>query len=236
MLDVIGAGATATSTTDWHAVWQKSPEATATAHEIQKIHKEGQSRLAVETKQHTEYSTSWIHQTSVVVRRGAAAIWRNPVYVAARLAANTFGPLFLGLTFWNSPSTEQGVQNQLFSIFVLLILSVPASQQVQIPFIANRTVFEIRERPSKMYSWSVWVTAQILVELPWSVLGGIPMFFCWYWTVGFPTERAGFTFLVVTVVMQCYAMTIGQAAAAVAPTAEIAALVFISMFSLALML
>jgi len=48
-----------------------------------------------------------------------------------------------------------------------------------------------------MYGWSVWVTARILVELPWSVLSGMPMFSCWYWTVGFPTERAGFTFIVV---------------------------------------
>lgn len=236
MLDVIGAGATATSTIDWHAVWQKSPEATATAYEIQEIHKEGRNRPAVETKQHTEYSTSWVHQTSVVVRRGLAAIWRDPVYVTARLAANTIGPLFLGFTFWKTPSTEQGVQNKLFSIFVVLILTVPASQQVQTPFIADRTTYEIRERPSKMYSWSVWVTARILVELPWSVLSGMPMFFCWYWTVGFPTERAGFTFLVVTILMPLYAMTVGLGTAAVAPTAEIAALVFISMFSLALML
>ena len=236
MLDVIGAGATAVSTIDWHAVWQKSPEAIATADEIQQIHKEGRSRPAVETKQHTEYSTSWIHQTTAVVRRGAAAIWRDPVYVTARVAGNIAGPIFLGFTFWKSPSTEQGVQNKLFSIFVVLILTVPASQQVQIPFIANRMIYEIRERPSKMYSWSAWVTARILVELPLNVLSGLPVFFCWYWTVGFPTERAGFTFLVVTILMPFYSMTVGQATAAMAPTAEIAALLFVTLFSLALML
>jgi len=62
------------------------------------------------------------------------------------------------------------------------------------------------------------------------------MFFCWYWTVGSPNERTGFTFLMVTVLMPLYAMTIGLGAATMALTAGIAVLVFVSMFSLTLML
>jgi len=236
MLDVIGAGAAATSTIDWHGVWEKSPEATATAREIQRVHNEGRSRPAVETKLHTEYSTTWAHQTFIVARRSAAAIWRDPTYVTAKLTLNIAAGLFIGFTFWKSPSTMQGVQNKLFSIFVTLILSVPGAQQLQIPFIASRTIYEIRERPSKMYSWSSWVTAQILVELPWNMFSGILLFFCWYWTVGYPTERAGYTFLILAVLTPYYYTTIGQAVAAMAPSVEISALLFTSSFSLVLIL
>ena len=236
MLDVIGAGATATSTIDWHAVWKRSPESAATAQEIRRVHDEGRNRPAVETKRHTEYSTSWIHQTTVVARRSAAAIWRDPTYVTAKLILNIAAGLFIGFTFWKSPSTVQGVQNKLFSIFVILILTVPGAQQLQIPFIANRTIYEIRERPSKMYSWSSWVTAQILVELPWNMVPGIPLFFSWYWTVGYPTERAGFTFFIFAVLIPFYYTTIGQAVAAMAPTIEVAALLFTSTFSFVLIL
>ena len=236
MLDVIGAGATATTTTDWHDVWKKSPEVTAITHEIQRIHQEGRNRPAVETKLHTEYSTSWANQTLVVAQRSAAAIWRNPTYVKAKVVLNIAAGLFIGFTFWKSPSTMQGIQNKLFSIFFTLILSVPGAQQLQIPFIASRSIYEIRERPSKMYSWSAWVTAQLLVELPWNVFGGILLFFCWYWTVGYPTERAGCTFLIMAVLMPFYCTTIGQAVAAMAPTVEIAALLFTSLFSYVLVL
>jgi ATP-binding cassette subfamily G (WHITE) protein 2 (SNQ2) len=236
MLDVIGAGATATSTIDWHAVWEKSPEATATMTDIRRIHNEGRNRPAVETKLHTEYSTSWIHQTSVVARRSAAAVWRDPTYVTAKLVLNIAAGLFIGFTFWKTPSTLQGIQNKLFSIFVTLILSVPGAQQLQIPFIANRAIYEIRERPSKMYSWSAWVTAQILVEIPWNMFGGMLLFFCWYWTVGFPTERAGYTFFILTVLTPFYYTTIGQAVAAAAPTVDVAALLFTSSFSFVLIL
>jgi len=236
MLDVIGAGATATTTVNWHDVWEKSPEATSTAREIQRVHQEGRNRPAVETKLRTEYSTSWVHQTFVVTQRSAAATWRDPTYVTAKLVANIASGLFIGFTFWKSPSTMQGVQNKLFSIFVILTLAVASVQQLQIPFIVSRTVYEIRERPSKMYNWSAWVTAQILVELPWNVFGGALFFFCWYWTVGFPTERAGYTFLTLAVLTPVYNMTFGQAIAAMAPTVEIAGLLFTSFYSLVLIL
>ena len=236
MLDVIGAGAAATTTIDWHHVWEKSSEAASTAREIQRVHQEGRSRPAVATKLRTEYSTPWLHQTLVVAQRSAAAIWRDPTYVNAKLMMNIAAGLFIGFTFWKSPSTMQGIQNKLFSIFVILILSVPGAQQLQIPFIASRSVYEIRERPSKMYSWSAWVTAQILVELPWNVFGGVVLFFCWYWTVGFPTERAGYTFLVLAGLIPAYYTTVGQAIAAMAPTVEIAGLLFTSLFSFVLIL
>ena len=236
MLDIIGAGATATSTIDWYDVWKKSPEAVTATREIHQIHDEGRKRSAVTTKRHTEYSTSWIHQTRIVTQRSAAAIWRNPVYVKAKLVKNIVAGLFIGFTFWKSPNTMQGLQNKLFSIFICLVLTVPRAQQLQIPFIASRKIYEIRERPSKMYSWTAWVTSQILVELPWNMFGGALLFFCWYWTVGYPTDRAGYTFLIFTVLVPFYFTTIGQAVAAIAPTLEIATLSFASTFSFVLIL
>jgi len=236
MLDVIGAGAAATTTVNWHDVWKKSPEAASTAREIQRVHQEGRNRPAVETKLRTEYSTSWAHQTFVVTQRSATATWRDPTYVTAKLVLNIAAGLFIGFTFWKTPSTIQGAQNKLFSVFVILNLSLPSAQQLQIPFIASRMIYEIRERPSKMYSWSAWVTAQILVELPWNVFGGALFFFCWYWTVGFPTERAGYTFLTLAVLIPVYTTTFGQVTAAMAPTVELAGLLFVSLFSLVLIL
>ena len=150
-----------------------------------------------------------IHQTTAVARRSAAAIWRDPTYVTAKLILNIAAGLFIGFTFWKSPSTTQGVQNKLFSIFVVLILTVPGAQQLQIPFITNRSIYEIRERPRKMYSRSSWVTAQILVELPWNMVPGILLFFSWYWTMGYPIERAGFTFFISVVLIPFYSTTVG---------------------------
>jgi hypothetical protein len=82
----------------------------------------------------------------------------------------------------------KGAQNKLFAVFVTFISSVPGAQRLQIPFVANRVICEIRERPSNMYSLYALVTAQILVVLPRNVSGGMLHFLCWYWTMGYPTE------------------------------------------------
>jgi ATP-binding cassette subfamily G (WHITE) protein 2 (SNQ2) len=133
-----------------------------------------------------------------------------------------------------------------------LIVSVPLANQLQVPFIHIRSIYEIRERPSHMYSWTALVTSQILAELPWNMLGStvslIPIspvsvhlltrlqifFFCWYWTVGFASSRAGFTYLLIGICLPIYYTTIGQAIAAMSPNAEIAALLFSFLFSFVL--
>ena len=112
-----------------------------------------------------------------------------------------------------------------------ILASVPLSNQLQVPFINMRNIYTIRERPSRMYSWTALITSQILIELPWNILGSTLLFLCWYWTVGFPTARAGYTYLMLGVAMPLYYTTFAQTVAAMAPSAEIAALLFSFLFS-----
>jgi ATP-binding cassette, subfamily G (WHITE), member 2, SNQ2 len=116
------------------------------------------------------------------------------------------------------------------------VLSVPLSNQLQIPFLATRAIYEIRERPSRMYSWTALITAQILVEVPWNILGSTLYFLTWYWTSRFTTERAGYAYLGIGVLLPIYYTTIAQAIASMAPNAEVAAILFGFLFSFVLTL
>lgn len=116
------------------------------------------------------------------------------------------------------------------------ILSVPLSNQLQIPFLNMRSIYEIRERPSRMYSWTAMVTSLFLTELPWNILGSSLFFLCWYWTVGLANDRAGFTYLLLGVTFPLYYTSISMAVAAMTPNTEIAALVFSFLVSFALTL
>ena len=117
-----------------------------------------------------------------------------------------------------------------------MIISVPLANQLQVSFIDMRNIFEVRERHSRMYSWTALVTSQILVELPWNILGSSLYFLCWYWTVGFPTSRGGFTYFMLGIWSPLYYTTIGQAVGSMSPTPEIAALLFSFLFSFVLIL
>lgn len=92
------------------------------------------------------------------------------------------------------------------------VISVALSQQLQVPFIGMRDLYEVRERPSRMYSWTALVTSQILAEVPWNVLGSSFFFVCWYWTVGYSSEasRAGYAYLLLGVSFPLYYTTVGQ--------------------------
>jgi ATP-binding cassette, subfamily G (WHITE), member 2, SNQ2 len=136
--------------------------------------------------------------------------------------------LLTGFTFFKAKDTIQGTQNKLFvrlnskvltlfhwriflqAIFMGTILSVPLSNQLQVPFLNMRSVYEIRERPSRMYSWTAMITSLWLTELPWNILGSSLFFLCWFWTVGFSNDRAGFTYLLIGVVFPMYYTTIGM--------------------------
>ena len=87
-----------------------------------------------------------------------------------------------------------------------------------------------------MYHWTALVTSQILVELPWNILGSTLFFLCWYWTVGFPSSRGGFTYLMYGLLFPCYYTTWALAVASLCPTAEIASLIFSFLFSFVLTL
>lgn len=71
-------------------------------------------------------------------------------------------------------------------------------------FVTQRSLYEVRERPSKTYSWQVFIYANIIVELPWNSLLGTIMFFTWYYPIGLErnavptdsvTERGALMFL-----------------------------------------
>lgn len=117
------------------------------------------------------------------------------------------------------------------SIFLGTILGAPLSNQLQVPFINMRNIYEIRERPSRMYHWSALLTAQFAAEIPWNILGSSMYFLCWFWTVGYPSSRAGYTFLMMGVIFPLYYTSLGQAVASIVPNAELAAILFSFLFS-----
>ncbi|KAL0957047.1 hypothetical protein HGRIS_003146 [Hohenbuehelia grisea] len=157
--------------------------------------------------------------------------WRDPDYIVAKFMLNIVGGLLIGFSFFKTPSTQQGTQNKLFSIFMATMITGPGCLQLQTIFIRLRTIYEIRERPRRMYTLSALVTSQILVESPWNMLSSFIFFVGWYWTMGLPNARASFTLLMYCVAFPLYTTTLAQASAAMAPSVEMAGLVFMFLFS-----
>ena len=85
-------------------------------------------------------------------------------------------------------------------VFLTMAISDLLSQQLQNKFIETRTVYEVRERPARMFTRAAFLVSEILIEIPWNMFGSSLVFFCWSLAAGFDLPRAGFSYLFYCVV------------------------------------
>jgi ABC-type multidrug transport system permease subunit len=50
-------------------------------------------------------------------------------------------------------------------------------------FVVQRSLYEVRERPSKAYSWAAFLISNVIVEIPYQVFVAIIAWACYYFPV-----------------------------------------------------
>ncbi|PWN32591.1 uncharacterized protein FA14DRAFT_161962 [Meira miltonrushii] len=243
ILDVIGAGAAsaadrdASKTLDWPDLFLQSPQYTQLRQDLDRIRAEQGSipRSAEDEKRgNQEYATSVFTQLKMVIWRAFVHYWRSPVYLSAKLMLNLIAGLFIASSFWaqGSKETLASLQNVLFAIFLAFVTSVSLAQQLQPVFLLFRNQFEAREKPSKAYSWPVMVTAALLVEIPWNLLGGTLYWIPWWYMIDLPKGSASTAYgWGIIMLYEIYFQTFASAMAALAPDPMLASLLFSLLFS-----
>ncbi|KAA8648327.1 hypothetical protein EYZ11_005730 [Aspergillus tanneri] len=211
MLEVIGAAPGSRADQDWPEVWNQSPERVQVRQELADMKAELLQRPpAPRTVEYGEFAMPLWSQFLICLQRMLEQYWRSPSYIYSKATMCIIPPLFIGFTFWREPTSLQGMQNQMFAIFMLLVIFPNLVQQMMPYFCTQRALYEVRERPSKAYSWKAFMLASILVELPWNILMAVPAYFCWYYPIGlyrnaYPTdsvtERGGTMFLLILIFM-----------------------------------
>ncbi|KAL4886550.1 ABC-2 type transporter-domain-containing protein [Aspergillus karnatakaensis] len=184
ILEIIGAGASGKSNQDWPIVWKESAESKDIQSEIERIHKDRASAPSEEdSNSHQEYAMPFTNQLWHVTQRVYQQYWREPVYIWAKVVLAVASALFIGFTFFQPDSSQQGFQDVLFSAFMLTSIFSTLVQQIMPKFVVQRSLYEVRERPSKAYSWAAFIIANVVVELPWQILSGILAWACYYFPV-----------------------------------------------------
>lgn len=206
MLEAIGAAPGTLSEIDWFNTWRHSPEYAAVQAELQRLKDESPDvpPPTSDDQSYREHAAGFWTQLYLVTHRVYQQYWRTPSYIYAKAALCVSIALFIGLVFLNAPNTQQGLQNQMFAIFNILTIFGQLCQQTMPYFVIQRSLYEVRERPSKVYGWKVFMLAQTLAELPWNSIMAVLMFVCWYYPVGLHhnaepagqvTERGALVFL-----------------------------------------
>lgn len=68
----------------------------------------------------------------------------------------------------------QGLQNQMFGVFIFLFIILILITQVLPVFVEQRTMYEARERQSRTYAWQAFVLSNVLVEFFWNTVWTSP--------------------------------------------------------------
>lgn len=113
ILDVIGAGATATSATNWHDAWKRSEQASKLQARLLQMVPAHQPAEVKESPQ-SGYPTTWVFQVWTLLYRDAQYHWRDPTYLMAKVVLNIASGLLIGFTYYQAKLTIQGTQNHVF--------------------------------------------------------------------------------------------------------------------------
>jgi ATP-binding cassette, subfamily G (WHITE), member 2, PDR len=188
MLEAIGAAPGSCSETDWHQTWRDSTEFQAVKSELRRLKGSGlihgENQIAKIEEAYVEFANPLSQQLLVVTERVFQQYWRTPSYIYSKFILCCSVSLFIGLVFLNAPVSIQGLQNQMFAMFNILSIFGQLVQQQMPHFVTQRALYEVRERPSKTYSWKVFMTSQIIAEIPWNTFMSVFMFVCVYYPVG----------------------------------------------------
>lgn len=194
MLEAIGAAPGAHPDRDWYKVWRESPEYGKIQGELAEMVVVGKDREPDSPKmddKDSSYASSLWTQYIYVTKRVFQQYWRTPSYISYKFMLVILASLLNGFTFFKAKNSIQGIQNQMFSVFMFTALHVVLVAQMVPHFIDQRSLYEVRERPSRTFSWFAFITAQITVEIPWMVLCATVSFLCFYFPVGFYNNATG---------------------------------------------
>lgn len=222
---------------DWVDQWNNSAEHAAVLDELDAINRHSGHGTGEDSKDDDlshefaqPFHIQFIHVASRVFRQ----YFRQPEYIFTKFMLGIASGLFIGFSFWKADNTQQGFQNALFGIFLLATIFPTLVNQIMPKFVTARSLYEVRERPSRVYSWKVFILSQMLVEVPWQILLGICAWACFYFPVFGTSGSSDSQGLVLLFVIQfyMYAATIAQMVVAAIPNPALGAMLAVLMFGM----
>lgn len=185
ILEVVGAAPGSHANQDYFEVWRNSTEYQAVQNELNRMESELSLLPRDESAEsHKKYAAPIWKQYLIVSHRVLQQNWRTPMYIYSKLFLVVSSALFIGFSFFKANNTMGGLQNQMFGTFMFFIVFNTLVQQMLPYFVRQRDIYEVREAPSRTYSWFTFITAQVTGEVPFQIAVGTVAFFSWYYPIG----------------------------------------------------
>ncbi|KAI2824156.1 hypothetical protein CBS115989_975 [Aspergillus niger] len=223
---------------DWVQRWNDSPERKEVLAELERLQdpqQQPEPRAQDGDSNNSEFAMPFTSQLYHVMKRAFQQYYRQPEYVFAKYSLGIACGLFIGFSFFKANNTQQGFQCALFSVFLLATVFTTLVNQITPRFVAQRALYEVRERPSRVYSWKVFILSNVLVEIPYHIVLGVFVWLSFYWAVmgtGQDAERHVLGLLYI-VQFYLYVASMAHFVIAAVPQAPVAGILAVLMFAFA---
>ncbi|KAK6866918.1 Multidrug resistance protein CDR2 [Candida tropicalis] len=185
MLEIVGAAPGSHAKQDYFEVWRNSNEYEAVRNQLNRMKTELVMLPRDEDPETLlKYAAPIWKQYLLVSWRAIVQDWRSPRYIYSKFFLIVISSIFIGFSFFKAKNDIQGLSNQMLAVFMYTVPLTTIVDQVLPFFVRQREVFEVREAPSRTYSWFAFITGQVTSELPYQIVVGTIAFFCWYYPVG----------------------------------------------------
>ncbi|KAK2764869.1 hypothetical protein FQN54_008566 [Arachnomyces sp. PD_36] len=190
------------SPVNWDEEWRNSEQNREIMAEIRGINAE-RSQMSFRAEESSqpqieyEYAAPVALQTIMLTKRVFRQQWRDSSYLYGKLFVSVLLGVFNGFTFWQLGNSIASMQNRMFSIFLIILIPPVVINSILPKFYMNRSLWEARELPGRIYGWVAFCTANVVSEIPAAIVTGLVYWLLWYYPVGLPTDSstAGYVFL-----------------------------------------
>jgi ATP-binding cassette, subfamily G (WHITE), member 2, PDR len=134
MLEIVNSGGNSYGE-DWHSVWKASDEYRNTITELERLHGEDHASktdsTTKEDSEYTEFAIPFTQQLRAVTVRIFQQYWRLPSYIFSKWILAIASGLFIGFTFYHANSSQIGMRNVIFAVFMVTTIFTSLVQQVR---------------------------------------------------------------------------------------------------------
>ncbi|KAJ5187570.1 hypothetical protein N7449_010564 [Penicillium cf. viridicatum] len=213
------------SARDWPQIWNESEECSDLQRKLASLESELQLRSEDESPSLTKnarYALPLWDQILELTKRQWMVVWRNGPYNFSKLFKCIFCELFIAFSYFHAGPDVQGLQNYMLALLIIVWIIPATAADIQNVWFGKWAVFEARER-NGIYDYKALLVAITLVEIPWQALGYTLVYFCIYWTVGYPnaTSIAGYVYFMF-LILSLFATSFCHLMAAIFPNPTLA--------------
>jgi energy-coupling factor transporter ATP-binding protein EcfA2 len=116
---------------NWHSIWKASDQFQGVQAELDLIHalKAQSTTNELKSDAYLEFAAPFSSQLWAVTYRMFTQYWRMPTYITSKLLLGVACGLFIGFTFYGADGSQAGMQNVIFSVFMITTIFSTLVQQ-----------------------------------------------------------------------------------------------------------